>query len=224
MTLERPPTATGAEFPGLLPPPNCPDVLSPQHRTLLSDSRAHAWPAPTVTEVALKIPGTVCGTALLNRPVNPSWPCSLSPQQRTVPLDSAAHVKNSPAASETTRLQDPETHICGAEQSESVTQPLLHAPPEHPPGHGCAAGATHWPPVQALWPMRVEPEHIGPDPHGPVGYTHSPATLPVHVPAHVPLPHDRPAGGAPVPTTVHFPSLPARLHAIHGLLQPESQQ
>ena len=86
----------------LLPLPNWPQVLSPQHRTVPPPRSAQLWcHHPAVTPVAPVIPLTAAGVvlfAVVPFPSCPNWPC---PQHWTVPFPSSAQECRHPALTST---------------------------------------------------------------------------------------------------------------------------
>jgi hypothetical protein len=92
-------TATGVGEGMVVPLPNSPLPLPPQHQTEWSDSSAHEWDWPAATAVAPLRPETATGVSQQLHAVPascpvvvpiPSCPWALPPQHNTVPLDSTA--------------------------------------------------------------------------------------------------------------------------------------
>ena len=59
----RPVTATGVDVPVVVPFPNCPVLLLPQHLTAPPVTIAHVWLSPAVIDVAPVRPVTATGVA-----------------------------------------------------------------------------------------------------------------------------------------------------------------
>ena len=55
-------TSTGTEEPAVVPFPNWPSALLPQHLTVPPDNNAHEWYQPADTAVPVVIPDTATGT------------------------------------------------------------------------------------------------------------------------------------------------------------------
>ncbi len=90
--------------------PSCPELLTPQHLTVLFVSSAHEWKRPASAAVAVEMPLTVTGDMVevgeaptpggvkpAVTPPLPSCPLAFSPQHLTVPPVRTAHVCWKPA-------------------------------------------------------------------------------------------------------------------------------
>ena len=54
-------TVTGVDEDVVVPLPSCPLLFRPQHVAVPPDNKAHEWPWPAVTAMAVVIPVTVTG-------------------------------------------------------------------------------------------------------------------------------------------------------------------
>src|SRR5437588_260262 len=87
----KPLTTTGVDDFVVVPLPNWPDPLPPQHLAQPSASSAHEWLPPAVIATALVRPLTATGIDELVVAPLPNCPEALEPQHLTVPLASSAH-------------------------------------------------------------------------------------------------------------------------------------
>ena len=98
MTSVRFGITSGVARPVVVPSPNCPDVLSPQHATVPFDFNTHANHCPAMIWVAPVNPITCTGRVLFVVVPSPNCFLLLRPQHQTVPSVLTPHVNESPAA------------------------------------------------------------------------------------------------------------------------------
>src|SRR5439155_22999958 len=75
----------------VVPLPNWPWALAPQHLVVPSASNAHVWFSPALSATALARPVTTTGVDVLVVVPLPNWPKALAPQHLAVPFPSNAH-------------------------------------------------------------------------------------------------------------------------------------
>ena len=92
-------TATGVDWPVVLPSPNWPWPLLPQQRTAPAVVSAQLWKTPAAMAATPEPrPLTATGVDWFAVLPSPNWPSLLRPQQRTAPAVVRAQVCSPPAA------------------------------------------------------------------------------------------------------------------------------
>ncbi len=105
----------------MVPSPNWPKRLSPQHCTPRAAVTAHVSAYPADTETTPRVsPDTWTGVELLAMVPSPNSPFALSPQHWTPPRDVTAQVWNQPADIDVTREASPRT--------STAVEPLVIVP------------------------------------------------------------------------------------------------
>jgi hypothetical protein len=150
-----PPIVTGVVELVLVPLPNWPHWLSPQHRTVPPPRSAQLWcHHPAVTPIAPVMPLTGTGVvlvAVLPFPSCPNWPC---PQHWIVPFPRSAQVCRHPALTSTA----PVSPVTCTGVVAAVVVPLPNCPKSFSPQHRTVPSlrtAHVWapPPLTAATPL-----------------------------------------------------------------------
>src|SRR5436309_801426 len=87
----KPPTTTGVDASVMVPLPNWPLALAPQHLAVPFANTAHVWSPPAVITTAVTSPlTTTCVDESVRVPL-PNWPWPLAPQHRVIPYACSTH-------------------------------------------------------------------------------------------------------------------------------------
>ncbi len=152
---QRPVTTTGICELMVVPLPNRPESLLPQHLAVPLEGRAHVWLAPAVMAMAPLRKATTTGIDELTMVPLPNWPELLAPQHLAVPSESKAHVWAQAAVMAVAPLRPvTTTGIC-----ELMVVPLPNRPELLAPQHLAVplesrAHVWYLPAVMAVAPLR----------------------------------------------------------------------
>jgi len=120
---DKPDTPMGVDRFVVVPSPNWPAPLLPQHRTAPDPNTAHECDHPAETDATPDDkPDTPTGVNRLVVVPSPNWPSALTPQHRTAPATNTAHECERPTETDATPDDKPHT-VTGVNRLVVVPSP-----------------------------------------------------------------------------------------------------